>query len=112
MRRLLSVLLLAIALPVAAQNSPPPKLEPLPEPPPPPPGTPADDEMEPKVTIVKRGNDTHQEYRVKGRLYMVKVTPQRGKPYYLLDRRGDGEFSRMESLDTGLRVPQWVLKEW
>ena len=32
-----------------------------------------------------------------------------GVPYYLVDDRGDGKFSRQESLDTGLRVPHWVI---
>ena len=30
---------------------------------------------EPEVTIVKRGEDTVTEYRLRGKLYMVKVTP-------------------------------------
>lgn len=111
MRRLAAVLVLCIALPVAAQK-PPPKLEPLPEPPPPPPGYEPDESLEPQVTIRKRGEDKVEEYRLHGRLYMVKVTPPHGKPYYLIDRRGDGTFSRQESLDSGLRVPMWVLKEF
>jgi hypothetical protein len=111
MRRFAAVLALHIALPVAAQNTPP-KLEPLPEPPPPPPGYAPDESTEPQVTIRKRGEDKVEEYRLHGKLYMVKVTPPHGKPYYLIDRRGDGTFSRQESLDSGLRVPMWVLKEF
>jgi len=111
MRRLAAVLALYIALPVAAQNTPP-KLEPLPEPPPPPPGYELDPSLEPQVTIRKRGEDKVEEYRLHGKLYMVKVTPPHGKPYYLIDSRGDGTFSRQESLDSGLRVPMWVLKEF
>ena len=44
-----------------------------------------------------------------GKLYMIKVTPKIGKPYYLVDDRGDGKFSRQESLDSGFRPPRWVL---
>jgi hypothetical protein len=40
---------------------------------------------------------------------MVKVTPTSGPSYYLIDSKGDGKFSRQESLDTGLRVPHWVI---
>ncbi len=92
----------------AAWAQTPPKLEPLPEPPP----MPADSALEPQVTIVKRGQDTVEEYRLKGRLYMIKVTPPHGKPYYLVDNRGDGHFAREEPLDSGLRVPMWVIKEF
>ena len=57
-RPLLAALLLAIALPVAAQQSRPPVLQPLPEPPPPPPpGQELDAALEPQVTILKRGTD-------------------------------------------------------
>ena len=42
----------------------------------------------------------------------VKVTPPHGRPYYLIDERGDGKFSRQESHDTGLRPPMWVIHSW
>ncbi len=106
MRR--SLLLFALfALSAAAQQ--PPGLQPLPEPPPPPPGVQADPALEPQVTISKRGEDTVEEYRLNGKLYMVKVTPAHGKSYYLIDEKGDGKMSRQDSLDTGLRVPMWVI---
>lgn len=63
----------------------------------------------PKVTITKETGDTIEEYRAGGRLYMIKVIPRHGKPYYLVDDRGDGRFSRQESLDSGVRPPQWVI---
>ena len=69
-------------------------------------------EAEPQVTIIKRGGNTFEEYRVNGRLYMVKVTPAHGRPYYLIDDRGDGRFTRQDHLDPGVRVPQWVLFEF
>jgi hypothetical protein len=108
MRRLIAALLISLTLPVFAQT-PPPGLQPVPEPPPPPPGMELDPALEPQVTIVKRGEDTVQEYRIGGKLYMVKITPPHGVPYYLIDDRGDGKFSRQESFDSGVRVPQWVL---
>ena len=97
----------------AAQNAPPPpKLEPLPEAPPPPPPPPAaqsDPELEPQVTIIHRENETIEEFRVKGQLTMIKVTPRHGRPYYLVADGAEGAFVRRDSLDTGLRVPLWVL---
>ena len=36
--------------------------------------------------------DVVEEYRVGGLLRMVKITPARGVPYYLIDRNGDGRF--------------------
>ena len=109
MRRLIIALLFSLTLPAFAQSTAPKDLQPLPEPPPPPPGMALDPALEPQVTIVKRGEDTVQEYRISGKLYMLKVTPPHGVPYYLVDSRGDGQFSRQESLDSGVRVPQWVL---
>lgn len=34
--------------------------------------------------------DVIEEYRVAGQLRMVKVTPQRGPTYYLIDENADG----------------------
>ena len=71
-------------------------------------GKPATSE-EPQVTITKESGQTIEEYRVGGRLYMIKITPKHGKPYYLVDDQGDGKFVRQDSLDTGFRVPLWVI---
>ncbi len=109
MRTALAVFITALALPAAAQQ--PPALEPLPEAPPPPPLI-EGDEVEPEVTIVKKGEDTVEEYRVNGKLYMIKVTPPHGTPYYLVDRKGEGTLERMDTLEPGTSVPMWVLKRW
>lgn len=110
MRRLL-ILALLLSAPALAQKAPPKDLQPLPEPPPPPAGT-SDEALEPQVTIVKRAGETVEEYRMGGKLYMMKVTPSHGRPYYLIDHRGDGTFSRQDSFDSGLRVPQWVIHQF
>ncbi len=101
----------AIPLPAAAQNSKS-AAQPIPEPPPPPPGFELDSAAEPQVTIRKRGEDTIEEYRISGKLYMMKVTPPGGRPYYLIDERGDGKFARQESRDSGTRPPMWVIHSW
>lgn len=105
-----SLLLLACTGAVFAQNSD--ELQPLPAVPPPPPEMiPFDAALEPQVTIKKRESDTVEEYRVDGKLYMIKVTPANGAPpYYLVDQQGNGNFMRMETMDGGVRVPQWVIR--
>jgi hypothetical protein len=113
MRKILITLLLAAALPVLAQNKPPADLQPLPPPPPPPPGYELDPALEPQVTILKRGTDTVEEYRIAGKLYMIKVTPPHGTPYYLIDERGTGDFTRHDGgLNEGPRPPMWVIHQW
>ena len=107
MRRTIVLLLSALALNVAAQTQPP-KLEPIPEPPPPPPGS-LNEALEPQVTITRRGEDKVEEFRISGKLYMMKVTPSHGVPYYLVDHSGDGHWVRQDSKDAGLRVPMWVI---
>jgi hypothetical protein len=109
--RILPVLLLAVTLPVCAQTRPA-NLEPLPEPPPPPPGMIEDSALEPQVTIKRRGEDRVEEYRMNGKLYMIKVTPPGSRPYYLIDDTGGGQFTRRDSLDTGPRPPMWVIHQF
>lgn len=90
----------------------PPGSRPLEEPPPPPVVT-DNPSPEPQVTTRTQGEETIQEYRIHGKLYMMRVTPKHGKPYILLDNRGDGTFSKQDNtLDSGVRVPQWVLVEF
>jgi hypothetical protein len=104
-----SLALTAAAQPAPPQAASPPKLEPLPEPEPPPPEIAADPELQPQVTTIEHDNETIEEYRVNGRLNMVKVTPRHGRPYYLVPNNAKGGFVRYDSLDFGLKVPQWVL---
>jgi hypothetical protein len=104
--RLLSILLLSGIFVAAFAATPAPGKT---EPPRPPPATGGFSDEEPQVTITKKSGQTIEEYRIGGRLYMIKVTPKIGKPYYLVDDRGDGKFARQESLDSGFRPPSWVI---
>jgi len=80
---------------------------------PPPPPMAVDDAVdEPQVTIIKQTEQTVEEFRANGILYMIKITPKNGIPYYLVDDRGDGKFARQDRLDTGLRVPRWIIKRF
>jgi len=91
----------------------------LPEPPPPvqnyqaPPKPPADEETipEPEIVITTHGEDRYEEYRIAGRLYMIKVIPKVGKPYYLIDNEGRGDFSRSDAVPR-ISPPMWVIKRF
>ena len=107
--RLLPVLLALPAIAFAQQRI----LENAPPPPPAPVADPREEATpEPQVTIRKEKDRTVAEYRLNGKLYMMKVTQANGLTYYLIDERGDGQFTRRDSLDSGLRVPMWVIKSW
>ncbi len=98
-------LLLNGAAVAAAPSDRPPDLKPVPDGPPGPEDVPA-------VTIKPSPQGRVIEYRANGKLYMLKVIPRVGKPYYLIDSRGDGQFARQEGLDSGMRPPMWVIKEF
>lgn len=69
--------------------------------------------MEPDITIIRKGEQVIEEYRVNGTLYMVKITPDVGAPYYIVDTDGDGNLeTRRSDLDKGTKVPQWLLHSW
>ena len=66
---------------------------------------------EPEVTITTRGTDRVEEYRYNGQLYMMKITPKSGIPYYLIDEEGRGQFRRSD-LQPRVSPPMWVLKRF
>ena len=105
MRRLLIVLVTFFSLGAAAQQRPP-QLDPLPEPPPPPPMPGID---EPAVRIPVQEADKIEEIRQSGRVVMLKITPPHGRPYYLVDTMGSGNWMRRDSIDDGVRVPMWPI---
>ncbi len=89
------------------------ELETLSDPPPPPPPMESGEPLEPDVTIVQRKEATIEEYRVNGVLYMVKIVPVVGKPYYLIDRNGDGIMETKRGLLYNDPVPaQWLIFSW
>lgn len=109
MRPILLAAVLLLACPALAQEKP----EPLPPPPLPDEAAIEEaEELQPEVTIRSRGDATVEEYRSNGRLYMVKITPARGYPYYLIDSDGDGSFdTRRNELDPP-NIHQWILFRW
>jgi hypothetical protein len=115
MPRIITSLLLILAAPVLALEEPPAigNLVPVPEQPDLPPPIESGENMEPDITIIRKGQDIIEEYRINHRLYMVKITPRVGPPYYLVDTDGDGNMDvRRRDIEDQMQVPQWVLFRW
>jgi hypothetical protein len=108
---LIAIALMFASLPVLAADkateppqSPPKGSTPVPD------GAPVASEVgEPSITIRNKGRERIEEYRLKGKLYMVRIVPPKGKPYYLIDQMGRGEFTRHEGPAAPTAVPQWVI---
>ncbi len=81
--------------------------------PPPPVQRGLSDDLEPTVTIKKVDEQQVEEFRIRGKLYMMRVTPKLGgKPYYLIDKDGSGHFEAGETYSSNISVPQWVILEF
>lgn len=103
----LSALFLAASV-VSAQES-----DNAPPPPPPVDVAGAESPVDPEITIVEEEDKTIYEYRDnEGKLYMVKVVPERGRPYYLLDTDGDGELDVQQYDPRQVAVQLWELLRW
>lgn len=63
-----------------------------------------------EVEIIAGENKTVFEYRVNGRLLMIKIVPKFGATYYMVPADGQPHY---ESLDHKKKLyPQWVLVEF
>ena len=85
-----------------------PRLEPIPEPV----ASSSPAVGDPEVKVIRRGGDRIEEFRAKGRLYMVRVYPAIGLPYTLVDERGDGVFNRKDPRGTPMTPAQWKVLSW
>ncbi|WP_297474465.1 DUF2782 domain-containing protein [Ferrovum sp.] len=65
-----------------------------------------------QVTIVERDSARFEEYRIRGRLYKIKVTPKVGPPYYLIDEDGSGIWHQRDVIEDYVQPPQWVIFEF
>ena len=107
------ILLSFLAFPAFAVDEQPPRLEAVPEAPEPPLPVQSGETLEPDITIIRKGKKTIQEYRRGGRLYMIKVVPDIGPPYYFIDNDGDGKMdARSNALDKGSNINMWKILEW
>ncbi len=72
-----------------------------------------DADLAPTITLQEHDNRTVEEYRVNGSLYMVKITPSVGAPYFLVDEDGTGDMAwHRGTTAVENKVPQWVLLSW
>lgn len=115
----LALLLLACALPASAQDAPtPPDQSSVPSgggflDSPAAPSSPITGEaVEPEITIREGANETIYEYRVRGRMYMVKIQPQIGPAYFMIDTNGDGTLDQRSNVPMDLNINQWILFTW
>lgn len=111
---LLLCLLSLFIIPVAmAADAAPPKnaevVEDLSQPPKTLDQTIEDNLVEPQITIKKKGTDTVEEYRINGQLYMMKITPAHGVPYYLQRQDQEGGWSRTDGPSPPLAIPKWII---
>lgn len=79
---------------------------------PPPPEVKQGEVIEPEVTIIEGKDRTVEQYSVRGHVYMIKVTPRVGPPYYLYDLDGDGRMDVRQNSPMDIGIPQWVLFSW
>ena len=73
-----------------------------------------DEQIEPTVTIREEEERTIEEYSFKGQVYMVKITPKGGVPYYYIDTDGDGklELDMDKQALNPVQPVYWKIKEW
>lgn len=62
----------------------------------------------PDITIRKEGAKTIEEYRINGELYMMKITPDHGVPYYLYKEDQQSDWVNVGP-NPPLAVPKWTL---
>lgn len=105
---LLAVFLAGSAI---AQDAPPAGQAP---PPPPLPPKVQEEQLEPEVVIRREDDRIIEEYSQNGRVYMVKVTPENGIPYYYMDDDGDGQLTLQDdpAFEGPARPVYWKIKEW
>ena len=70
-------------------------------------------DIEPAVTLRQYENRVTEEYRINGNLYMIKITPIAGPPYYLVDDSGTGDMEiRRGPAGRDIKIPRWTLLTW
>mgnify|MGYP001823169010 CR=1 FL=1 len=73
-----------------------------------------EEQIEPTVTIREDEGRQIEEYRMNGQVYMVKITPVGGIPYYYIDTDGDGklELDMDQQALNPVQPVHWKILEW
>lgn len=72
-----------------------------------------DSDIEPSIKLQEHKNRVTEEYRINGNLYMIKITPMAGPPYYLVDDSGSGDMElRRGPAGRDFNIPRWTLLTW
>lgn len=96
-------LLLALASSAPRQDVPIPEKVP----------SPPSEETTPTVSIRSSDNgDVIEEYRQGGAVFMVRITPKHGKPYYLYDDDRNGRLDRSDAEKNDISPVYWTIYEW
>ncbi len=90
---------------------PPPMREPEPMPPK---VQDPDEQLEPQVVIRREDDRLVEEYMSGGVVYMIRIIPDIGPAYYLIDTTGDGNFNTRHTIDQidPVRPAHWKIAEW
>ncbi|MBI3899451.1 MAG: DUF2782 domain-containing protein [Gammaproteobacteria bacterium] len=64
----------------------------------------------PEVRVTTKNGEIYEEHRLNGQLYMVKVQPKHGPPYYLLYDEA-GQMRRSEH-EPDMVPPRWLIKRF
>ncbi len=82
----------------------------------PPPDLPAESDSripaKTEVNIINQKDALIEEHRVNGKLRYAKITPKKGKPYYMVDTDGDGTLDTRENNFENPPINRWILMEW
>lgn len=71
-----------------------------------------DQQIQPQVIIRQEDDRTVHEYSAGGQVYMIKIIPDVGPSYYLIDTTGNGDFVSDQAHMEPVRSAYWRLREW
>ena len=115
-RGLASIVLASLCMGVLASQTvmaqseappPPPIREPLP-----PKVTAPEDPLDQEVVIRQEEGRMVEEYRRSGLVYMVRIVPTIGEPYYLIDTTGDGLLDMKHDTFEPIKPVYWKIFDW
>ncbi len=70
-------------------------------------------DIAPQVRVRDYQNRTVEEFSVNNNVYMIRITPTAGAPYYLVDNDGSGDMEWNRGRPGfDMQVPQWTLMSW